>query len=217
MEDALAHYGVLGVKWGVGLPPDGLANMSDREVYGELTHHGIKGQRWGIRRTTEQLGHPRAKRKFKIAIKSPLQRSKEAYEKKNAKLDAQEESLERKEKIKAREDNIKRRKEALKNPSKNQNETKPVSPPKRKSVSEMSDEEIRAVLNRYNLEKQYKAMLSEISNKDVSKGKKKVQEMLSKAAWSVAETYTKKAMTAAVDAMLKKSRGNRGGSGGGTP
>lgn len=29
----------------------------------ELYHHGIKGMKWGIRRTPEQLGHPRSTRR----------------------------------------------------------------------------------------------------------------------------------------------------------
>ena len=29
-----------------------------------LAHHGIKGQRWGIRRTLEQLGHPKKSKKI---------------------------------------------------------------------------------------------------------------------------------------------------------
>lgn len=29
----------------------------------ELYHHGIKGMKWGIRRTPEQLGHPRSEKK----------------------------------------------------------------------------------------------------------------------------------------------------------
>ena len=36
--------------------------MSEQEY---LAHHGIKGMKWGVRRTPEQLGHPRSKKKAK--------------------------------------------------------------------------------------------------------------------------------------------------------
>jgi hypothetical protein len=31
----------------------------------EIRHHGIKGQKWGVRRTPEQLGHPRSNKRRK--------------------------------------------------------------------------------------------------------------------------------------------------------
>lgn len=48
----------------------------------ELYHHGILGQKWGVRRTPEQLGHPRTgpkkKRKFSFFKKADTAKPKSA-------------------------------------------------------------------------------------------------------------------------------------------
>lgn len=178
--------------------------------------------KWGVRRTPEQLGHAPKKKKFKITFKTPLQRREEAYKKKVAKLSSKEDELQKKEEIKRRTDDIRRRESALKDRQqklREDSQDKPKTLPSRnKPANQLTDDEIRTILNRYNLEKQYNTMLSELNKKNIPAGQKKVQEILSKAATQVATTYATKAMTAAVEAALKKTqRRGRGGGGGGNP
>ena len=60
--------------------------MSEQEY---LAHHGIKGMKWGVRRTPEQLGHPRSKKKAKsIWKKSAETLSSARKSRKQKKLDA---------------------------------------------------------------------------------------------------------------------------------
>ena len=60
--------------------------MSEQEY---LAHHGIKGMKWGVRRTPEQLGHPRSKKKAKSIWKKSAETLNNARKsRKQKKLDA---------------------------------------------------------------------------------------------------------------------------------
>lgn len=183
----------------------------------DLEHHGIKGQRWGVRRTPEQLGHKTGKKKWRIRMKSSAERKEEQYQRKKAKLDAEDKELKRKEEIRRQEEDLKRRKEALKG-DKKEEPKKQTTVPKNKDVKDLSDDELRQILTRYNMEQQYKKMTKE----QTEKGKSWVTQMLAEAGKDVAKQYTKKAMTAAMDAAIEKMRrrnqnnsGSGGSSGGG--
>lgn len=186
----------------------------------DVWHHGIKGMKWGVRRTPEQLGYKTKKKKLKWSFKTPAQRREEAYQKRAAKLSEKEEQMSRKEEIRSRENSLKRRKEELKNAGKTPAQLKAEEKTeiKKRDVSEMTDEELRNMINRFNLEQSYKKMLE---SQNPKKGKAWVNTMLEDSAKKVAATYTQKAMTAAVDAALRgmqnRGRNRRGGSGGGTP
>ncbi len=73
--------------------------------------------------------------------------------------------------------------------------------PKKRDISEMSDDELRALINRAQLEQQYKQY---ISPEKVKKGKSVVGEILGGAAKDVARLYTKRAMITGVDSVLDK-------------
>lgn len=190
----------------------------------DVWHHGIKGMKWGVRRTPEQLGYKTSKKKVKWTFKTPAQRREEAYQKKVAQLSKQEEAMTKKEEIRSRENALKRRKEELKNAGKTQaqlNAEKKTDASKKRNVSEMTDDELRNFINRYNLEQSYKKIMESGNTK---KGDSWVTTMLKDSGKKVAATYTQKAMTAAVEAILnqmKKKRqnnnnsGNSGGGGGG--
>ena len=69
-----------------------------------------------------------------------------------------------------------------------------------KRPSEMSNEELKVLTSRLQLEKQYK----ELTSASQSKGKKFVTDVLQNAGKQVATTYTAKYMTEMMERMLKK-------------
>lgn len=144
-----------------------------------LAHYGILGMKWGIRRTPAQLGRTMITRKRQLAAdKSDLERlnsgkhlsvgftkkRQEAYDKRD------KAALERR--IKANEQKITDK--ALKKAAK-----------KKPSVKEMSDDELRKVVNRLQMERQY----SQLSESSVSKGKEYAQKIF-KAGTTVAAVTT---------------------------
>lgn len=68
----------------------------------------------------------------------------------------------------------------------------------RPSVKDMSDDELRKVINRIELERKY----TQLTTPQVSKGKKFVQDVLYNSAKTTATTFTTKAMTKTVETLL---------------
>ena len=79
--------------------------------------------------------------------------------------------------------------------------------PKRRSVSEMSDEELRSAISRMQMERTY----TQLTAKEVSKGRKFVQDVMYNSAKNVAT----KATTEAMQKLLRKLTNNSSSSGGG--
>ena len=133
------------------------------ETY-ELYHHGIKGMRWGIRRTKAQLGYKTNPTKKKV--KSIRDQTNEQIKRIKAQGKA-DSKIARAEKKAA--DRI--AKAEAKFLPKKQSES--VSKPKSKSLSEMSDDEIRERINRIRLENELKSL----TPKQLSKGQKFVNSI----------------------------------------
>lgn len=124
----------------------------------ELYHHGIKGMKWGIRRTKAQLGYPVSKTRKKIntiksegSIKLKKLKRKGREDAKIAKAKA---------KVQAKLD-----KQTDKNKAKINEINSKYLKPKVKSISEMSDSEIRDRINRIKLENELKAMSPQTKSK----------------------------------------------------
>ena len=96
-----------------------------------------------------------------------------------------------------------------KNDGKKQSESrsKDSEPTKKKTVKDMSDDEIRQIINRIELERKY----SQLTAKQKSKGRKVVESILAESAKKTATKYTSKAMDKVVENLLKKVNGSRGG------
>lgn len=78
--------------------------------------------------------------------------------------------------------------------------------PRRKRASEMSDDELRKVINRMQMERTY----SQLTQKEITKGRKFVNEVLYNSAKATATTYTTKAMTKAIEKLLRNSSSSGG-------
>lgn len=164
----------------------------------ELTHWGIKGMRWGIRRYQNKDGTLTAT-------------GKKRYAKEMAKLKEEERVAKNKQRTQAKINKLdeKRREiEAIKSGKPIQKKTQQTA--HKPSVKEMSDDELRAIVNRLQLEQQYRNLKPE----QVSAGKKFTDSVLKNvvapAATEVGKNVLKDYMTNAVkkataDAQKKKT------------
>lgn len=193
--------------------------MTHQENSSYLEHHGIKGQKWGIRRFQNKDGsltkdgkarYGNGKTKYRIKSQSP-------FEKKRAKLEEKERRMTEKEEIQRRKNQLKERRNNLKNQGKSQDvirNEKKVDTTKPKSAKDMSDQELRDFLSRYDMEKRYNQI---INGPEKKKGSQIVGDILLKSGTAVATKYTTKAMEAMVEEMIKKANRRPSSSRSGTP
>lgn len=128
-----------------------------RSLSDELYHYGIKGQKWGVRRTPEQLGHPKLTRAEKRAAK------------------IREKNVKKREKM--RKKSLKAAKRTKKEQAKFEKEKaelmrSPVTMAKYKE--KFTNEEIDAALKRFEMEKK----LTEYSVKERRRGKEFIDDMV---------------------------------------
>ena len=176
----------------------------------ELFHTGVKGMKWGVRRYQNKDGSL-----------TPL--GKKRYAKELAKLEAEKKRIHQQEltakKLKKLEDmrkDLDERKKALKpddapEPAKQQ---KAQHAPQKQKLSELSNEEIQAKIDRMNLENRYKTLAQEridaVSNKEVSKGRKIVDEILIEAGKNVGKQAAIWAFGTAGNKVIESLTGEKG-------
>ena len=85
--------------------------------------------------------------------------------------------------------------------------TKKAEPTKRKKMSEMSDEELRRVVNRLQLEQQYRNLNPEKVSTGKKFANKVVKDIVIPVATEVAKNEFRKVLTASLDGQAKKKRG----------
>lgn len=136
-------------------------------VNNELQHHGIKGQRWGVRRYQNKDGTltPAGKKRYKaemdkLKAEEAAIKNRAATKAKLAKLDAKRKSI-----------------EELKKSVDGKTNSKQSDQPKKKSISDMTDDELNKALNRARMEDQYRALRPET----VSAGKQFAGKILNDA------------------------------------
>lgn len=137
----------------------------------ELQHHGIKGMKWGVRRTQAQLGHKTSsgtgKKKTSKSSGSVTKTLKKTGKKVSSLYS----------KNKASRQSKKAAKEAAEQSK------------KKKSISEMSDAELRAQIDRLNLERQYKQLVA-ANNPNKGRGKQFVSNVLERSGEQLATQVT---------------------------
>lgn len=175
----------------------------------ELYHHGVKGQRWGVRRYQNKDG-------------SLTSYGKNRYAKELAKLEAekkrvrqQEQTAKKMKKLDDMRKDIDERKKSL-NPDdtpESAKQQKVPSVPKKRKLSELSNEEIQAKIDRMNLENKYKelaqAQIDAVSKKEVSKGRKFTEEVLEKAGKNIATQAAAWAMGTGVNKLIEATIGEK--------
>lgn len=157
-----------------------------------LYHHGTKGMKWGIRRYQNKDGSltpagkkRRAAEESKLKERERIIKGQEKARASRAKLDAKKAELDARER-------------ALKKPYKPE-PNKPET--KQKTIRDLSDDELRAHINRMALEKQYydtRKSLAAANPKQVSAGKSFLNSVLNDvvvpAAKSAGKDYVEKFM-----------------------
>lgn len=161
-----------------------------------LQHHGVKGMRWGVRRYQNSDG-------------TLTEAGKKRYAKELAKIEAEKKILRNRAKTQAKIDKLnaarranEEQKEALglKKPKLAipKRAPKPEGP-KKKTIKDLSDEELQARINRMRLENDYKKLVSELNPQKVSAGEKFFKEQ-------VAPKATKAITDLATDFATKKAK-----------
>ena len=156
----------------------------------ELTHWGVKGMRWGIRRYQNKDGTltPAGKKRYNAEM---------------SKLKAEEKVLKNKMKTKSQLDKLEAKRKEVEDLRKGKlpASSKESSEPKKKTVKDLSDEELFKVVSRLNLEKRY----SELNPQQVSKGKKFVNDMIDKAVIPAVQEVSKNAIKNSLESAIKKT------------
>lgn len=152
----------------------------------ELTHWGTKGMRWGIRRYQNRDG-----------TLTPAGRKR--YAKEMEKLKAEEKILRNRQKTQSQFDKLEAKRKEIEALKSGKSISKSTSKESGKtSVKDMSDDELRTVVNRLMLEQQYRRLKPE----QVSAGKKFVDSVMKNvvapAATEVGKNVLKNAMTNAI-------------------
>lgn len=137
----------------------------------ELYHHGILGQKWGVRRYQNADGSLTAAGKKKYGTKTNFEKVQAA--KKRAEGPSKEQVARAKANARTQKEIDKYNKKAGIN-AKDKTTSNSDSKTKTKSISEMTDEEIRAKINRIKMENELKSLTPQ----QVSKGKRFVSSVL---------------------------------------
>lgn len=189
----------------------------------ELYHHGVKGQRWGFRRyqnkdgSLTSAGRARYAKLANVSLakQQKLQGerldnwNKSGRDPKYSNMSKKEEKLYKKYKDSVdmldkdkqiREGNQNRSEPVTINPPKvnPQQQVNPNPAPTKKSVKDMSDAELNAVVNRLNLEQRY----AQLNPAQVSRGKKITDAIVAKAS----QEMLNRASKVAGDMIEKKLR-----------
>lgn len=174
----------------------------------ELYHHGIKGMKWGQRRYQNKDGSltPAGVKRYNREVQKLKDRE--------ASIKAKEKAKTYQAKLDKKKAELDEREAALKGKSSSKSTSKATAtnkPSPSKSIKDMSDAELRAIVNRMQLEQQYRSLAPQ----QVSKGKKFVDSVLNNvvapAAKEVGKSVAKSLLTKAANDMFDLDIGGNKG------
>lgn len=171
----------------------------------ELQHWGVKGMKWGVRRYQNKDGTLTAAGKKRYAQELEKLKKEEQVLKNRKRTQAQIDKLEAKRKKLAEE---KKALDEAANPTKakkpaSENSDKP-KPKAKRSIKDLSDDELAAVVRRIELEKRYQSLVSDGKSKeDVSRGKQFMEKVGKEVLTPAAIGLGKKLLDKGVDKMFK--------------
>ena len=142
-------------------------NTLTEKYYGELYHHGIAGMKWGVRRYQNKDGSLTNAGKRRYGTKANFEKV-QAAKKAAAKANSKQAVARRKANERTAAEVAKYRKKAGIKDEKSE-DTKP----KKKTMNEMSDDELMTAINRKRLEQQY----VQLNPAKVSKGKQFMESL----------------------------------------
>ena len=159
----------------------------------ELVHWGVRGMRWGVRRYQNKDGTLTAA-------------GKKRYDKEMAKLKAEKKILDNKAKTKAKIDKLENlRKEVDEQKQANKPAIAKPKVQKSKKSTPMTDEELRAKVQRLELEKRYRDLMKEtLPKKKKSKGQEFVTDVLEKSGKNIATQAATYAMGVGVNKLFER-------------
>ena len=179
----------------------------------ELYHHGIKGQKWGVRRYQNPDGSltlAGKKRALKVQNDyTELSKNKKYHDKDgNLTYEGRKRALKMKEQYSSITG-----KSLRAFPNSNSNKGTATSKSKTKSISEMSNEEIQAKIDRMRLVNNYRDVMNEsisnISKKKTSKGREFVKEVVANAGKNIATQTATWAMGTIVNKTIESITGEK--------
>lgn len=157
-----------------------------------LQHYGVLGMRWGVRRYQSKDG-------------SLTPAGKKRYQKEMDKLKKEERMLKNKQKTKAMIDKLDKKRQSV---DELKGKDKKQSVPKKKKIKDLSDDELRNLVNRLEMERKLESLIRAESSKNDSSSSKLaktiINDMVVPAATDLGKQATKSLMTKGLNDVLKK-------------